>query len=69
MENQLLQWTFQSARATAAREQMEVATESELWCLLFNTVTSSFRILSIIKWRSKMQNNNNKKKSIILESS
>lgn len=42
---QLLQWAFQSARATAVREQMEVPTDTEL-CCLFNTVTSSFQSLS-----------------------
>lgn len=42
---QLLQWAFQSARAKADREQMEVPTDTEL-CCLFNTVTSSFQSLS-----------------------
>lgn len=42
---QLLQWAFQSARATAVREQMEGPTDTEL-CCLFNTITSSFQSLS-----------------------
>lgn len=42
---QLLQWTFQSARATAVRELIEIPTDFELYCL-FNTVISAFQLLS-----------------------
>lgn len=42
---QLLQWAFQCARAKAVREQMEIPTDSELYCL-FNTVKSSFQLLN-----------------------